>query len=39
MWEAILRVLEIVKKDSIKATCNGGAFGLIGKIESSLNYH
>jgi hypothetical protein len=34
MWEAILKVLEIVKKDSIKPTCNGGAFGLIGKMES-----
>ena len=32
MWEAILEVLEIVKKDSIKPTCNGGAFGLIGKM-------
>ncbi|XP_039852287.1 uncharacterized protein LOC120710763 [Panicum virgatum] len=34
MWEAILEVLEIVKKDSIKPTCNGGAFGLIGKMET-----
>ena len=34
MWEAILDVLEIVKKDSIKPTCNGGAYGLIGKMES-----
>ncbi|KAJ3708972.1 hypothetical protein LUZ61_012677 [Rhynchospora tenuis] len=34
MWEAIIDVLEIVKKDSIKPTCNGGAFGLIGKMES-----
>ncbi|XP_039802977.1 zinc finger MYM-type protein 1-like [Panicum virgatum] len=34
MWEAILEVLEVVKKDSIKPTCNGGAFGLIGKMES-----
>ncbi|PUZ62401.1 hypothetical protein GQ55_4G354500 [Panicum hallii var. hallii] len=34
MWEAILEVLEIVKKDSIKSTCNGEAFGLIGKMES-----
>ncbi|XP_066311085.1 uncharacterized protein [Miscanthus floridulus] len=34
MWEAIIDVLEIVKKDSIKPTCNGGALGLIGKIES-----
>jgi len=29
-----LEVLEIVKKDSIKPTCNGGAFGLIGKMET-----
>ena len=29
-----MEVLEIVKKDSIKPTCNGGAFGLIGKKES-----
>jgi hypothetical protein len=34
MWEAILEVLEIVKKDSIKPTCNVGAYGLIGKMES-----
>ncbi|KAJ1298816.1 hypothetical protein BS78_01G482600 [Paspalum vaginatum] len=34
MWEAILEVLDIVKRDSIKPTCNGGAFGLIGKMES-----
>ncbi|CAN6315813.1 unnamed protein product [Urochloa humidicola] len=34
MWEAILEVLEIVKQDSVKPTCNGGAFGLIGKMES-----
>ena len=34
MWEAILDVLEIVKKDSIKPTSNGRAFGLIGKMES-----
>jgi len=34
MWEAILEVLEIVKKDSIKPTCTGGAFGLISKMES-----
>ncbi|CAN6235046.1 unnamed protein product [Urochloa humidicola] len=34
MWEAILEVLEIVKKDSVKPTCNGGAFGLIGKMET-----
>jgi len=32
--EAILEVLEIVKKDSIKPTCTGGAFGLISKMES-----
>ena len=29
-----MEVLEIVKKDSIKPTCNGGAFGLIGKMET-----
>jgi uncharacterized protein YoxC len=34
MWEAIIDVLEIVKKDSIKPTCNGEALGLIGKMES-----
>lgn len=34
MWEAIIDVLEIVKKDSVKPTCNGGALGLIGKMES-----
>ncbi|XP_066392414.1 uncharacterized protein [Miscanthus floridulus] len=34
MWESIIDVLEIVKKDSIKPTCNGGALGLIGKMES-----
>jgi hypothetical protein len=34
MWEAILEVLEIVKKDSVKPTCNGGAFGLIVNMES-----
>jgi hypothetical protein len=34
MWEAIIDVLEIVKKDSVKPTSNGGAFGLIGKMES-----
>ena len=34
MWEAIIDVLEIVKKDSIKPTCNGGALGLISKMES-----
>lgn len=26
-------VLEIVKKDFVKPTCNGGVFGLIGKME------
>ncbi|KAJ1257010.1 hypothetical protein BS78_K238300 [Paspalum vaginatum] len=34
MWEAIIDVLDIVKKDSIKPACNGGAFGLISKMES-----
>jgi hypothetical protein len=34
MWEAIIDVLEIVKKDYVKPTSNGGAFGLIGKMES-----
>ena len=34
MWEAIIDVLEIVKKDSIKPACNGRALGLIGKMES-----
>ncbi|KAJ1275611.1 hypothetical protein BS78_05G148400 [Paspalum vaginatum] len=34
MWEAIIDVLELVKKDSVKPTCNGGAFGLICKMES-----
>jgi hypothetical protein len=34
MWEAIIDVLEIVKKDSIKPTNDGGAFDLIGKMES-----
>jgi hypothetical protein len=34
MWEAIIDVLEIVKKDSIKPTNNGEALGSIGKIES-----
>ena len=34
MWEAIIDVLEIVKKDSIKPRNNGGALGLIEKIES-----
>jgi hypothetical protein len=34
MWEAIIDVLEIVKKDSIKPTCNVGALGLIRKMES-----
>ncbi|CAD6258505.1 unnamed protein product [Miscanthus lutarioriparius] len=33
MWEAVIDILEIVKKDSIKPGNNGGAFGLIGKIE------
>ena len=31
MWEAIIDVLEIVKKDSIKPRNNGGALGLIEK--------
>jgi len=31
MWEAIIDVLEIVKKDSIKPACNGEALDLIGK--------
>ena len=31
MWEAIIDVLEIVKKDSVKPACTGGALGLIGK--------
>ncbi|TVU40845.1 hypothetical protein EJB05_14325, partial [Eragrostis curvula] len=34
MWDAIMEVLEIVKQDSVKPTCNGGAFGLIGKMQS-----
>jgi hypothetical protein len=34
MWEAIIDVLEIVKKYYVKPTSNGGAFGLIGKLES-----
>ncbi|XP_066373709.1 uncharacterized protein [Miscanthus floridulus] len=34
MWEAIIDVLEIVKKDSIKPRNNGGALGLIEKMES-----
>jgi hypothetical protein len=34
MWKAVIDILEIVKKYSIKPTSNGGAFGLIGKIES-----
>ena len=29
-----MEVLEIVKKDSIKPTCNGGAYGLAGKMGS-----
>jgi hypothetical protein len=33
-WEAIIDVLEIVKKGSIKPTNNGGALCLIGKMES-----
>ena len=33
MWEAVIDILEIVKKDSVKPTSNGGAFGLIGKME------
>jgi hypothetical protein len=31
MWESIIDVLDIVKKDSIKPACNGGVLGLIGK--------
>jgi hypothetical protein len=34
MWEAVIDILEIVKKDSVKPGNNGGAFGLIGKMES-----
>ncbi|XP_002453726.2 uncharacterized protein LOC8077754 [Sorghum bicolor] len=34
MWEAIIDVLEIVKKDSFKPRNNGGALGLIEKMES-----
>jgi hypothetical protein len=34
MWEAIIDILEIVKKDSVKPENNGEAFGLIGKMES-----
>ncbi|CAD6262070.1 unnamed protein product [Miscanthus lutarioriparius] len=34
MWEAIIDVLEIVKKDSMKPRNNGGALGLIEKMES-----
>jgi len=34
MWEAVIDILEIVRKDSVKPTSNGGAFGLIGKMES-----
>ncbi|CAD6342896.1 unnamed protein product [Miscanthus lutarioriparius] len=34
MWEAIIDVLEIMKKDSIKPINNGGALGLIGKMEN-----
>ena len=33
MWEAVIDILEIVKKDSVKPGNNGGAFGLIGKME------
>nr|ABA96045.1 hAT dimerisation domain-containing protein, putative [Oryza sativa Japonica Group] len=33
MWEAIIDVLEIVRKDSTKPTFNGGAFGLMGKMQ------
>ena len=29
-------MLEIVKKDSIKPSNNGGAFGLIGKMQSGF---
>jgi hypothetical protein len=36
MFEAIIDVLEIVKKDSIKPACNGGALGLIGKMEALI---
>jgi len=34
MSEAVIDILEIVRKDSVKPTSNGGAFGLIGKMES-----
>jgi hypothetical protein len=34
MWEAIIDVLEIVKKGYIKPTCNDVALGLIRKMES-----
>jgi hypothetical protein len=34
MWGSIIDVLEMVKKDSIRPTCNGGALGLIGKMKS-----
>ena len=33
MWEAVIYILEIVKKDFVKPENNGGAFGLIGKME------
>ena len=34
MWKAVIDILEILRKDSVKPTSNGGAFGLIGKMES-----
>lgn len=34
MWEAIIEVLEIVRIDFVISTCNGGAFDLIGKMET-----
>jgi hypothetical protein len=34
MWETVIDILEIVKKDSVKPRNNGGAFSLIGKMES-----
>jgi len=34
MWEAVIDILEIVRKDYVKPTSNGGSFGLIGKMES-----
>jgi len=33
MWKTVIDILEIVKKDSVKPGNNGGAFGLIGKME------